>query len=241
MRRAAFTLVEVLIAMVVFLVIATIGLQLWTGSARMFAKGEDALTTIQEASTVIMHLRRDLVGLGVPKDPKAYLLRYEKVGDGLTVKEDVFFDRVGRRLTKARYRSDSTGYGGPSSDRLRIEFKVFGPQADSLEEVAWEYRAAAASITRKVGERPPQQFAVPRLQAFDVQLLYQLQGGQAALEALGWSSFNEGTLQQMWFRVRFMVKAEDGAGAESTRVELESNIFPKHLHRILQSLWLEPP
>lgn len=238
--RRGFTLVEVLIAMVVFLVIAGIGLQLWTGSARMFAKGEDALTTIQEASTVIMHLRRDLVGLAVPVDPKEYLLRYERVGDGLTVKEDLFYDRGGRRLAKARYRADGTGYGG-GAERLRLEFRVGTPEADGVEAVAWEYRPAAASITRKVGDRPVQEFAVPRLQAFDVQLLYQLQGGQSALEALGWSGFNEGSLQQLWFRVRFMVKAEDSAGAETTRVELESAIFPKHLHRILQSLWREAP
>lgn len=238
--RAGFTLAEALIAVGIFAMVSAVALGLWSGMARSFFRGEDTRTSVQEASTVLLHLRRDLLAADLGDPARGYDLRLQRVREGDLKAATLRLDLTERVLVRRTEEDEGAG-----EDRSELTLWTRRGDAAVAREVTWAYLPDQARIERRAEGEATRSFAAPRARDLEVEVeaepvrppddgapLRMLAGGPARTAPLG----------RVWFRVRFAVQGEPREGGLSTtRVDLETRVFPRRANLRLRSRWEPTP
>lgn len=238
MTRRAFTTLETLVAVSLFMMVMGISLTLWTGAFKDFFKGEDALTSVQDASLVLLHLRRDLLELTLPADGRPYDLRFVRIRGQHFVTDDLRFDPPTRAFVKRHKETDDPEVVY-AEDKTELAFFVNDATGDRFVPVTYVYFPGRQLIQRRVGRDRPRDFALPRLEDFELQLEAEDRFTELLpIRLLGTRGEGTDVLRRIWFHVRFAIKAQRTKnGIETTRVDVETKVFPKALNRRIRSAW----
>lgn len=237
MSRRAFSIPEVLIASLLAATVLTLTLHLWSSSTRTVTKGEESLTSLQDASLVLLHLRRDLQRLCLPGPARPWDLRLLEKRGTLQTHHLLRFDPDTLSLANQRPPPDPP----PAHDLTLLAFHVFREDLQGTQRIRYRYQQEERTLWREAQDEEPRAFALPRLQEFRLQPVVALAGG-GDLALLGADTPETGRLLQLWFEVRFEVQAEeDATGIRPTRIELETRIFPRDANRHLHRRWTGAP
>ena len=234
-RRRGFSIAEVLVASVLMMVVFGLVLSLWLNTTRGVSKGEDTLDSIQDASIVLLYLRKDVQRMDRGPEIAPWDIRYVRVrGHELTMNGLKFDDETGG-LSNDVTRSDSSS-DTFKEDKTEVTFHVRGEDGDAVR-VTYAFLPEQHSIRRVEGSGPPKFFALPRLQDFQVQLHYATRADpDRAL--FGAETEETGRLLQLWFSVRFAVQGDrDKVDIRKTEVVVDTRIFPRYLNRNLHTRW----
>jgi len=237
-RRLGFTIPEVLVASLLLLVVFGLTMQLWLNTSRGVGKGEDALASIQDASLVLLYLRKDLQRLVIPGDGGNWDLRYVHIRGQELTQNSLFWDEATQGLrNELQATNDSTDVF--KEDKTELAFHVL-EEDGSATKVTYTYLPEQRAMRRVEGfGARPKMFALPRLEDFRVQLSY-ASPGLSARDLLGSEREGTGRLLQFWFRLRFVVRGEEREGAvQTTRVDVDTNVFPRYANRRLHARWRE--
>lgn len=238
--RRGFTIPEVLVAALLMLTVFALTMQLWISSSRGVGKGEDALAAVQDASLVLLNLRKDLQRLTYPPEKLPWQLRYIRIRGQAMVMNEITWDPAGRGFLNKKSESDSVG-DVFKEDKTELSFYIFQDGGTQVKKVTYAYLPEQKSMRRQVGLARPHMFALPRLQDFQLQMHF------ASPEGLSRALFGAdtpatGKVDQLWFSTRFVVQSEqDAARIQTTRVDMETRIFPRYVNRLLHTRWLEAP
>jgi type II secretory pathway pseudopilin PulG len=237
--RRGMTLLEALVATVVFLLVLLLAWDLWRGAFRGFFKGEDALTSAQEAALVVEHLRRDLLA-GALAPPGAWgdVGYVHATGSGRHEKT-VRVDRATRQVSSVAGSSFAPQPGSPSE---RIELRFFRGLSAGQEpvEVVYVFDVQRGSLLRRVGAEPPRSLCTGRLRRFEVKLMAEPDSAGAAIELNGPGTVAAAPVRRLWWHLRVELRSEPAASPIiTTEVPIETNVFPKNLNRSLVALWKE--
>lgn len=228
-----YTMPEILISAAIFAMLLGILLGVYTGSMRGFFKGEDALSSTQDATVLMLYLRRDLQRLDLPSGQG---LSYLKVhGDG---PRSARLDFDGASASFSRATTDP-GLVLPTGG-LRFAFPA--RKGDEIQVIQYTYDPAASAIERldlALGTR--KLFGLPRLQDFS--LSFRVHGSDFPVVDLfeGDGTADGKAIRQLWFELRMTMQSESAGGPEirRTAVVLATNVFPKRANHALASSWVE--
>jgi hypothetical protein len=240
-RTLGYTIAEILIgALLLVLVLGTL-LFVYTGSMRSYFKGEDALSSVQDASVLMMHLRRDLQRFEPStSSPCDVLFVPAGAGGGTGVKLKV--DPSLGTLSGGPAGPADAGVTMPTSGSV-LAFSM--RMGDQVELVTYVYRADASAIERRSSASPDAKwFAMPRLRSFEVGFHAQPSADPAPLDLFSASGGPPPVrVQELWFDVRMRLQSDETEGPDigRTAVELATHVFPKRANRALGSVWYEPP
>ncbi len=236
-RRNGFTTLELMVAITVFMAVAGVALELFTGAFRSAFKGEDAVSSVQDASAVLLHLRRDLLEMVLPGDGRPYDVRHMRVR-GTDFRNDDYALDPARRVLTGKSRVSDNENAVYKEDVSEFWFFVPDAAGTNVVPVVYRYLPEASTITRKVGAGREQSFALPRLESFDLQMAVEGDDG-VSRDLLGVRLEETAPVARLYWRVAFRVRGEKrDTGPETTPVEIESRIFPKHQNRRFRSRWI---
>jgi hypothetical protein len=235
MRRRGFSIAEVLIAGALSLTVLALVFHLWMSSARGVGKGEETLTSVQDASLVLLYLRRDLQRLILPTNPLPWHVRYVRQEGTEVSGNSLLWDPARHSLLNTP--------GGPDTpateDVTELSFYASEDTSGRREKITYRYFPKRKVLERTKGGSRPHLFGLPRMQNFQIQFSYTDAGGlEHAL--FGADTPETGRILQFWFRIRFQVQGEDKAEKiRQTRIDLETRIFPRYANRGLHSRWID--
>jgi hypothetical protein len=238
-RRSGFTITEVLVASVLMMIVFGLVLSLWLNTTRGVSKGEDTLDSIQDASIVLLYLRKDVQRMDRGPAIASWDIRYVRVrGNELTLNALKFDDETGglkNHVTRTDNSNDTF-----KEDKTEVSFHVQGEDGEPVK-VTYAFLPEQRSIRRVEGLKAPKYFALPRLQDFQVQLHYATRASTDRA-IFGADTEATGELLQLWFGVRFSVQGDrEQVDIRKTEVVVETRIFPRYLNRNLHTRWAGVP
>lgn len=238
-RRRGFTIPEVLVASVLMMVVFGLVLSLWLNTTRGVAKGEDTLDSIQDASIVLLYLRKDVQRMNRGPAIAPWDIQYVRVrGSELTINALKFDDETGG-LSNTVTRSDNSA-DVFKEDKTEFSFYLQRQDGEPVR-VTYAFLPESRSIRRMEGTAAPSFFALPRLQEFQVQLHYAT-SADSERALFGAETAETGRLLQLWFSVRFAVQGDrDQVDIRKTEVVVDTRIFPRYLNRNLHTRWAGAP
>ena len=142
-------------------VATSLGLSLLTSSSMDFVKGEDTVSTAQEASLLMRRLREDLLNIR-PSSAGEFDLTYVSEAKQRSVK----FKPDSGSIDVTEQAADAAA-GGQGK---RLSFYV--SDADKAEvRLVYTYLPDEKTIKRKIADNPEKSYAVPRLKDFAIDFL----------------------------------------------------------------------
>lgn len=238
-RRRGFTIPEVLVASVLMMVVFGLVLSLWLNTTRGVTKGEDALDSIQDASIVLLYLRKDAQRMDRGPTIAPWDIRYVRVRDTELQMNALKFDAATGGLTNTPTQTNNSS-DTFKEDKTEVSFHVQGDDGQPVR-VTYAFLPEQRSIRRVEGAGPPKFFALPRLQEFQIQLHYATRASpERAL--FGAETEETGEILQLWWRVSFAVQGDrEQVDIRKTEVVVDTRIFPRYLNRNLHTRWAGDP
>ncbi len=232
-RPLAFSIVELLVGSVVLVLVmaVTYGMFLWTWKG--FIKGDDTLTSVYDASVLMLTLRRDVLRMEFP-DGQPNDLVLSKTGANPTLSALDFQWSTGQMVP-----STAAPATPPATSEETFQLWFVQRWGAEIKPVSYTYLPASRTVKREGGmEGGAKYYSMPRLQSFELQLGLQPKGSASALyhPATPIGAGVEPT--QIWLQARIRVKSDRLEGeTEKTSVEVATLIFPKRLNGLLRARW----
>ena len=235
-KNNGVTITEVLIASVIFIMVAGLAMALMTNTTNDFVKGEDTMTSVQDASALIMRLRQDLMTLSQRPESMTsescdllYLHKGESGDAGAQVQLGTTTGTI------------AVDNGLPTVEeeaKTVFSFWHFLDGDGNQEKVTYTYKADEMTIVRKVSGGRAKKYAIPRLKDFQISFDCQQKDSADLVKAFKGTAMGETPISQLWFSVKITVQSDESLiRRRTTRIDIESKIFPRGLNRKLHGLW----
>ena len=241
-NKRAVTITEVLIASVIFIMVAGLALGLMTNTTNDFVKGEDTMTSVQDAAAIIMRLRHDMATLALAptdgsSDPADFI--YCRNSDGAKVQAAVHLDTT----------SATVSINGDTEEcdanKTVFSFYRFADTSGLAKKVTYSYAKNESSIVRQAQGEKTKSYAVPRLKDFQINLYCQEKSAAAVafttastIDCFTGDEVTGKTINRLWLGVKVTVQSDESVlRRRTTRIDIQSHIFPRPLNRKLNGLW----
>lgn len=236
LNKSGVTITEVLIASVIFIMVAGLAMALMTNTTNDFVKGEDTLTSVQDASALIMRLRQDLLNLSQRAQEatsETCDLFYWHKGESSTIGAQVQIF-----ATSGTVKVDNALPTVNEEAKTVFSFWHYVKGDGSKEKITYAYKEDEMTIVRQVHGGPVKKYAIPRLKDFRISFLCQAKEKAEELQAFKGSVISETAISQMWFAAKITVQSDESLmRRRTTKIDIESRIFPRGLNRKFTGRW----
>ena len=235
-NKSGVTITEVLIASVIFIMVAGLAMALMTNTTNDFVKGEDTMTSVQDASVLIMRLRQDLMNLSqraAEATSESCDLIYLHKGESA-----ILGAQVQILATSGTVKVDNTLPTVEEDAKTVFSFWHFVDGEGKKEKITYSYVAKEMTILRQVQGGRGKKYAIPRLKDFQISFDCQQKDKANQVQAFSGFAIAETAISQMWFAVKITVQSDESLmRRRTTKIDIDSRIFPRGLNKNLNGIW----
>ncbi|MBI2943567.1 MAG: hypothetical protein HYY25_05155 [Candidatus Wallbacteria bacterium] len=234
LSRAGFSIVEMIVGGAILLLIMAIGYGMFLWTWRGFIKGDDTITSVYDASVLMLTLRRDLLRTEFPEG-QANDIVFIRGGASPQVTALDFQHSTGRIVPSTAAPATPPETSGEETSQLWFTQRW----GSDLKAVSYTYYPARRTVKREGGlENETKYFSMPRLRSFELALGLQPRGSPAAAYYPATPLAAAVEPVQLWFQAAVKVRSDRKEGeVEKTTVDVATLIFPKRLNVLLRSRW----